>query len=348
MGSFNVTCFASHQTIGPRDKARLMPIMRQATYNPVELTFGDKTDSEYGYAHSICYANALWTPVGSFIPATYDDSLGFKLQLDDNASKAKVLEFFLWVLRTCAKVAAGENEMRESAFDFEAFAAEKTPRLLELLKGQRKYAQDVKGDANGLEGEMQTCWDQVADVIREGRLFGRSYRGDLRPIALASLHEHAYQDLVTVMEAGKDWDGQPAAIDAFVRRTLATARQELTERTGTPDVEMQEFFFADHVAEALARVASESHISRVPLMRVIRVRAKEAIAGTDADDDIVARLMPYMRDRYAYAGLEHYNVRLSPLQYAGHDYDNGIGKAFASFVQRVSKKVSADRKREMD
>lgn len=46
MGSFNLTCFASQHTIAENNKAIIIPIYQQATYNAVELSLNGIKHSE--------------------------------------------------------------------------------------------------------------------------------------------------------------------------------------------------------------------------------------------------------------------------------------------------------------
>lgn len=73
MGSYNLTCFASRQTITPGDNCFVIPVAQRATFYPSLLRWRDQTLEAYGISDSVCFPNAFWTPIGAALEAIYDD-----------------------------------------------------------------------------------------------------------------------------------------------------------------------------------------------------------------------------------------------------------------------------------
>lgn len=367
MGSFNTTCFASGQTIASHDKARVMAVIQQSTFRAVEMALGDRQETHFGIANSTCYPNCFWNPVTPFLPAVYDDYGTFKLTLDTPQQRQQVLSFYLFLLRRGAKVQAGENKSHDIAVDLAEFIKQEAPALIPVLDAGRRFLDEVNGDAFGLEQEIQEVWEFLTSAVHESRLFAVNYNQVLRPVTFAVMHEAAYRRLVATVEATTTWQKESNALEPFVRRAVASSLEacervnekkadaEALSKLSTEDAKkvleerrrMGEFFLAENLSGQLQRAGGSegAQFSRIQLSDIVREHAGQLLAG-DVSQAFLDAVRPYMEDLYAYGALEYLNLRISPMVYAGQDYSNGIGKAYARFVQGVCDEVTAERARD--
>jgi hypothetical protein len=339
MGSFNTTCFVSNQTIASGDKCRVIPIVQQATYQPVSLTWKGNSEDIYGVSHSTCYSTAFWKPAADVIPAEYDDYGQVKI-LFSPLSRAKLMSFFREVLEKCPVVAQGENKYHDQPFDFSAFLSQKAPHL------SARFAQDkdIKPltQLDELDVELTACWDYIFEVASEHRLFICNYQGVPRPLQFAVMHEVAYEALIAETANQKTWDGVSCEQTTFLQHAVQKAK-EVTQKYAENNFDMRDFWFSNAFREALAYFNREgSYTSPLELVMVPKM-VEKYYANEITENQFIERLLPQLNDRYALAALEEFNLKLSPMVYAGQDYQNQIGSAYAKFVSGISAKVSRGR-----
>lgn len=351
MGSFNTTCFASNQTIASGDNCHVLPILQQSTFDLVTVTLLGKTEQLFGIANSNCYSDCFWRPAGSWIPATYDDYGRVQLQLDA-LTRNKLLTFFLGVYKNCPQVVQGDNPCHDLPFDFPSFLREKAPDVLQVLSAVRQYEQSASVEGDALDEELTACWDYVFEVAAKNRLFMRDASGKkLRPLQFAMLHDRAFDSLIALVSATKGWDDESYEPEAFLQRTFdgATAasneRLELsTEEDPTRTGLMKNFLFASSWREGLSRLDVGNNYPRAMETGMTHRLCEKLAAGVITKEEFFEAFKPLLRDRYVLAGLNSMNLRISPMVYAGQDYSNSEGAAYAQFVATVSKGVTKDRK----
>lgn len=340
MGSFNTTCFASQQTIAPNDKCRVVAIRQSSTFNPVEVTFRGKTQSLYGVANSTCYVDAFWKPITGLIPAEYDDYGRVKVTMS-NQSKAEICDLLAALLRDDIAVAQGENPSHDHAFNLNKFMFENTPVLLGALQGL---------DSESVtEDDLTVCWDHIWEIAQEHRLFISAYGQELRPLQFAILHEDAYQSLVDYKASQTTYRNQSMAMPALIDRAIASGRERaarylefISEREHKTEVKaMGGFAFSDGFREAL-RCGNDA-LRNGAGDEIISHESGLFFAGKISQEQLLENIKESLADRYALSSLDELGVRLSPIVYAGQDYQNSIGQEYASFVAKVSKQVCRSR-----
>lgn len=107
MGSFNTSCLVSRQIIVPGAEVVILPISQQGTYNPVEISKGERKLSQYGFAHTTCYPTAFWGYAGPMIRGKYYDYGRFDI-LDTPENYQNMLCFFKKLSEDAFKTYQGE------------------------------------------------------------------------------------------------------------------------------------------------------------------------------------------------------------------------------------------------
>lgn len=184
MGSFNISCFASLQTIRPGDKCRVVAIRQSGSYSPAQIAHEGGRLSLYGVASSDCFANAFWQPISMLIEAKYDDCGRVSLELEGGAgarTRRQVLGLLRRLVAENLQIGGEERGAPARTFDLVQFAQEHAPAVLAVL-------QDGEADGAALAAsEIQKCWDYVWAAAQSYRLFTTDgYRG-WRPRQLSAM-----------------------------------------------------------------------------------------------------------------------------------------------------------------
>lgn len=355
MGSFNTACFASNQIIAPGDTCRVIPIVRTKDFSPVQLLVDGEPASAYGTTSSNCYSNAFWEPVGACIAAVYDDYGQFKLSMSPEVC-LQVLAFFRVARGSFPIALQGDNECHDVPFNFPEFLEEKAPRVKALLD-ERELPPALEADTALFE-EVNACWDYIWEVGREQRLF-QVLRGVISPVQFAVVHEAAYQTLREHMANLTTWNGEPMAPAAWAERTLKLISDEIADLktrmtkdfAASADAENDMVarllvgqVFSSTVRESMQRIRMSTSPTPRRASSAIQSLSAQYQAGTLTPEVFLRVLQPFLDDDYFYGGLEELGPRLSPMVYAGQDYSNEIGQAYAKFVAQVSQQVTRGRK----
>lgn len=348
MGSFNTSCFASQQTIAPRDPCWVLPIVQSASYMPVELHLPSGVVSVHGIADTTCYPNSFWNPAGPFLEAVYADYGRVELT-DTPANRYKLLQLVSQWRRTIAKVVQGENEYHDVPLDVAEFIATKTPKLNELFTV--KEVELTNADRSLLWEECNEVLEHVWEGHREHRLFAMLHGGEPRAMQFAVLHADAAQALVEQVSALTNWEKQSLHPKELFRRALAEGRKvalEQAEKADDKEVAAQvlPYFIGMRAREVFETVGNCTGVSYMldnrALEHIIAMVVKEALT----EEAGCEKAMPYLQSRYIIEGLTTHNLHISPMVYAGQDYDNEIGRGYAKFIREVSAKVSKRRRSE--
>ena len=359
MGSFNTSCFASHQTVAPNDRCMVMLIQQQASFSPVKMSIGAETVERYGICHSGCYADAFWKPVTCFISATYDD---YGQVVPDFSEGAARESFILWLAtlrRMDIKVHPGENTCHDIDFDLEAFLQKQAPLLRQVIEELRSPhdSRHAAPDEALLQAELLECWSYLHDRMREQRLFQLSSSREPRPVQLAILHESAYKALAQMIDSETNWQGETLERRAWFVRTVSAAREEALEsvqRVESDDTSrllekkdyflaMAGFHFESLIRDAFRRIAESDNS---PIFRMVGHNKKALqsfLSGDLSAEGYFDVLAPLIEQAYVMGGLNMLNLRITPQIYAGQDYDNSIGQSYRKFLNVVEEQVSAGR-----
>lgn len=348
MGSFNTSCFVTHQTIAPRNECVIVAIRQQATYQPVELTYRGTTASHYGATYSTCYPVAFWEPVSPFFEATYND-YGRVLLADTPLNRGKLRDFIKDALAYTPVVSQGENQFHDVPYDLRAFMQEKTPQLLVAITEDKVFNADTFPFEQGV-----ACWDYIYEVAQEQRMFWRDIQGKLRPMSYSIMHKAAWTELIGLMESYSTYRGESYALQSFLPRILEgfKAKVERCKVTVTPEMTEKEKEAAktlhsirlldllEQAYEPIRRMAGESiHDHEIEVVATVRALT-EFLAGTLDETALCEELRPWLAPYYACAALEALNLHFEPIVYASQDYGNEIGTAYLRLVSKVETTLS--------
>lgn len=337
MGSFNTTCFASNQTIAPRDKARVLPIFRQQTYEKVQMEHHKKRFFLHGVTTSTCYPDAFWACLGPFFSAEYDDYGRFELTLSARQWR-QLHKVFKEVLRSCPVVAAGKNEHHEPSFNFAAFLQEKAPGVYALCTGVEDMPVDLP---QALEEEFRACWAYLWDAAQQHRVFYMDV-DEPTPLQFAVMHEDVYQLLFARATSGLTYRGESRAPQAHVRRALEMAKS-FAKRFGDKR-ESQAFAYDHQLSSSMAQLVNMNSRGFDDFLGSERWDLLEQMmSGTLSEDDLVEKIAEQLTDTYVMASLDELNLKLSPMVYAGQDYHNEIGQSYGQFIAQASARVTRSR-----
>lgn len=347
MGSFSTTCFVTNQTIAEKDKCRVIPIGQCSTFNPVQLTVGDKSFEQMGIANSNCYPDCFWQPESGFIAGEYNDMGQFKLKIDPIV-RAKLLTFYGDVLVCSAKTESGGNSSQNMAFDFAQFLAENTPRLKAALGEKRMFSATATIELDQLDDEIEKCWDYIAQAVSQNRLFMR-VNGYVRPVQFAVMHERTYESLIADSNARTNWSDEPMEQKAVIQRALSTATQEADEyftkhKTDEDASSTRRYFFIEGFRIAVQRLGSESGVDKWVEGATLRDLCCHYLDKKLTQSGFIERCVAVLNDRYAASALDAWNIKYSPMVASRQDDSNRMGQGYAKFVSAVSKKITQDRK----
>lgn len=347
MGSFNTTCFASGQTIAPEEECFVLPIVQQGGYRPVELELAGEKHSLFGIANNTCHVNSFWTPVGGFLEAEYEDCGQFTLE-NTERNMLLMFEFVAKLSKSAAITKQGENTSHDVPFNLQDFILKNLPLLAGMLYQGQNAPQGDEGRA-ALFNELVKAWEHISEAIWEHRLFVKTANNGLRPVQYAVMHKAGYEGLIAMASKMKTWDKSSMDQRAHVERALkAYDDVELPVRATplAPEVEasLNGYFRLQAFNEAFRDAGSDS-IMHFACESVDIEDAIELYHGETVDNDaFFEHLKPALDARYVMMGLEILNLKITPQVYAGQDYDNSIGRAYAKFVRATSAAVSLQRR----
>ncbi len=330
MGSFNVSCFVSRQTIAPRDGCFVIPVRQASGYSPVALHHGGRQTTLFGPCASTCHPTRFWVPAGAALEAVYDDY--GRAALSDTPHNREMLRLFLVeAAERVPRVEAGPNSVHDVALDFQAVVREHAPELL-------------SGGAPSFEALVR-CWDVLFEVGQEGRTFwAKACRDEsaqmLQPRALgfAFVHRAAWDHLVHLGQHHEGFYTRPRDVDSVLGRLLDSLDAgERSPFSGEARVSIAVTCstWARIGAYEGARYPGQAEVLEEVLLRVLQAELPR--------EEALARLRPLALERYFNDGLSVLNLHFEPVVYASQDYDNEQGRFYADMVAEVSARVSAGR-----
>ncbi len=332
MGSFNTSCFVSQQIIVPGASAAILPIMQRSTFKPVELVLDGKEFSCYGIASSVCYPTAFWDYSGPIIWGTYDDYGRFELH-NTPENKNNLVNFFNILYSRVYITELGENECHEISFNIRA-----------LYNSQQSYSFE----------ELEKTWDEIWNVAHEHRLFIKDYKGWPRPLQFAVMHQEAADYLVNTVSKFKRYDGasfeQKTYFKKYVQQKLKTALEvckdkdeELANRMLSFAASRISFLDNYYIGEGDAIFFWSFYNTNEQITDLIQDFLNSNQGTTEISNDLIDKMFEILKyniqHRYINAGLDYFNLKLSPMVYAGQDYSNDTGKAYAKMIKTVSSKI---------
>ena len=328
MGSFNMTCAASQQTIAPRDPCHVLGLLLSVDSSPINVTKDDVTQDVYGVAHKTCHYDGFWRPVGNFIEAQYDDYGCVAISLD-NGNRDKVAFLFHTLLERGWVTKQGDNQYHDLPFDLHAFIKEASPEFYAMLNvGGR-----IESVPATFDDVIVKCWEYMWDATRAGRVFLNDYMGIARPFEFTIVQKAAYNALADISAMNTDWHGVSLELDSYLRHILDKAVAALDEDCADWELanKLREGIrFADGVGYPMWELGESQ----------LRFLAHDLATGAKTKEEVFAILRPLVKDRYALGGYTALNLRLTPAATASQDYHNQVGRDYSEFIGKVSTEVS--------
>lgn len=338
MGSFNTSCFVSKQTIVRDTESVILPISQNLSYNPIEVSFGEKEVAKYGFTSSTAYATCFWNYAGPIIRGKYIDSGDFKL-LDTEENKVNLLAFFDHLHKCAFKTKEGENKGRDHAFDFQG-----------LYSPKDDYSFD----------QMCSIWDQMWKIVQSRRAFIRHHSGEPINLSFAVMHHKTAEYLINKIGSVESWNGnsqeQKTFFGNYIKDKFSSIADFFVERDKSPK-EFYAFFGVQiasldnfHIGEQ-----SATHISNYYDNFKKTLNAVEEYSNPDEielNDKLIDKLFEILKSnidhQYIHAGIDLFNLKIEPMVYAPQDYANDIGKEYVEMVAEVSGHVTQEIKDRYD
>lgn len=334
MGSFNLTCGVTQQTVAPGDPCYVMAILQCGAFDEVQLQKDGDSRTEHSFASMTCHYDGFWRPVGNFIAATYDDYGQVKIDLE-GINYAKVLHLFKQILQRSWNTKQGVNEYHDLPFDFKSFITNSAPRLQELLDGT---ATDIR--APEYIKAVHACWEYVWAVARKGRLYLSDFVQVARPLEFTVIHATAYHELIEVAGRVKDLNEVPTHPDTYLPYVISKAREAADK---LEDEYEKMYAFKDAIQDSIRFADGAAR----PLWDILTTDLpgflRKWISGSISDETLLKVLLLQTRDRYALGGYTAMNLRLMPAVTASQDYFNQVGHTYAEFIAKISPGISRNR-----
>ena len=328
MGSFNVSCFASRQTLSPGERCVVVPILQQASRQPVPLRVQGTATQEYGFADAAREPGDFWSPFGGPIEAVYRDSGRVTLR-DTPASRFWLKRFFDDLVQRSVTTLAGRNCYHDLPFDFPAFLAEHRITIVSGMPQAPLPAFDPL-EVPDFMAQATKCWEYVEEVASKHRLFANAAEdAPVRSLALAIVSGTAFDAL---RDFSRDRQARFEQLYARLQPASDGPRS-------VPDAR-QVTSLAMELQRCLAGVAQE--LACVPQIQDRFWTQVDAwLAATESTaHSLRQQLQPYLDLAYLDYGLRVLNVFWSPMVMAGQDETNEYGRAYARFVEQVSRSVN--------
>ncbi len=343
MGSFNASCFASQQVIAPGDACKVVTLIRRRTYSKVELSDGDKTFSVYGTTCSTCYPVAFWAPAVGFMDAVYDDC-GQVTLVDTPTTRIRLLTWAAYMYRNALAVAEGENKCHDIPFDYKALLGKHCPALLEQLSKSHYFGRSqllfLEAHPSFFD-EVLPVWNAAWEVSQEHRLFSMDRSDEPSPMQYGLMHEATANYLVDYSNKMTDWSNEAYEQRTFFNRCVRSAKESAEGHAGKESV----FWFVDALRREFERVGYYEGLGLISadLFNGLWALGPAYLEGSLSDDELFIQCKPFLDERYVLHGLLCLDLKFAPIVYAGQDYSNESGKAYAKFVNAVQKEVSRRR-----
>lgn len=333
MGSFNTSCMVTQQTIVPGAEAVILPISKQATYSPVEMTKNGQEFSQYGFAHTTCYPTAFWGYSGPMLRGTYDDYGRFNLD-NTEENRINLVSFFNSILDKSFTTKQGENQYHDHGFDME-----------KLYQPKKQYT----------FVELESIWETIWEVASQNRLFVANYQGEPRNLQFAVMHRAAADYLIDTVNKFKSYDGtsyeQKAYFTNYVQGQLSRMIGLFKHKKELGDTFS---FFGTQLASLSSYLLGQNEGCYIghyydnfnEVMDLIDQHVTNNPDNETFSEDLIDKLFAIFKvqldHRHIHEGLNSLNIKLSPMVYASQDYDNSVGKAYAKMIRSVSSQINKE------
>jgi hypothetical protein len=332
MGSSNVSCFASNQTISRNMACRVIPLLQNCSFNAAVVRFGDASSEHYGVSRSgAISAHDYWNPCSDFLSAVYDDY--GQVKLDMTPRNREVLGAWLLTLYRKTGLVEKGKYSSEPEVNLQETMERIAPGYMALNRDKKWFEEGEAPEDGSLDAEMRAVFEFVWETARIQRMFVKDSCQAVRSLQFGIMHEVTYQELVSLASAGKDYDGVPLHAEAYVAKCVAKARE--TART---DEDPDNILY--HALHSIPNRYDDEGLGGFRPGKTFKMALRAIIKGEISDEEFVKRVAPLLEGRYAYRGLNLLNLRFVPVSLCGQDYSNYFGEAYAKFVSKVSLEVT--------
>lgn len=342
MGSFNTACMSTLQTISPNENARIILLIQSRSYSQVDLKFGADSHKAYGVSSSSCYAEAFWQPASMFLEVTYADYGKFSIKKTPH-TRAALAHMIGRLLESGLDVLEGENSCHDISFNLAAKLTECSEAFHASVKPRKFDAAAPVYFTDEFDSDLDLIWEYVEEVISENRVFMMDYSHVVRPVALGVLCESAYQGLIKAKEAEYSYSKEPNDMESYVKRAFADIEERIATLKKDSDglnSSLESWAISDGLRYMTERISRSMRHSSCFITDFIDSVSAEKLTMAELIEKVIPSIKPALQDMFAVGGLDEFNLRFSPMIYAGQDYSNELGKAYAKFVQEVSTQVS--------
>lgn len=330
MGSFNMICFASNRTIANSNKVFIFPISQKSTYKPVKISLGDCSFEQYGIAHTGCYPDAFWGYAGPMLQGKYDD-YGCVDLTDSASNKENLIQFFNILHTNLFKVEQGENSIHDLPIDFQS-----------LYEPGKNYTFQ----------ELTSIWNTVWAVGAKNRLFINE-NGKARQLKFAMMHYKAasFFEAYTSSLTRNDLDIE-ASFDALIKKQSAFILAHIESLSVYPDMQECTMDVLKHFSSLILNIQGFYFSANwdyydlyggvdqlIEFAKTFKNKNPKATEFNQTAINQVKKLVAVQLKHYKInVGLDHYNIKLSPMTNGYQDYSNEVGKNYLEFIQAVNGK----------
>jgi hypothetical protein len=336
MGSFNTSCFVSQQIIAPGDESVILPIIQQATYDPVSLLVkthnGIEEMEKYGYMHSSCYPTAFWGYYGPMIRGKYDDYGQFELD-DTESNFTNLISLFNQLHKNVCDVKQGENDCHDHPMVFN-----------ELYNPKEQYTFE----------QLTEIWEKIWEMGQESRLFATDYHKNPCSIAFAVMHKPAADYLVDTINQSTTWNDvsleQKSYFHSYVNQKLGRVLEIFKDKKEKEDIitfgavgmlSLEGFGVGEQEGTYIGQYYDYNEKVLDEIIEYFKQNPEANSISKDVTDEIFESFKEQIEHRYLAAGLSRLNLRLSPMVYASQDYSNDTGNSYLEMLKEVNAKVNA-------
>lgn len=351
MGSYNLTCFSSNQVINEGQKVRLFGIKQSTTFRPVRLTKNGETVSRFGSSNTICGPNAYWTFVAPSISATYRDSGHFDFDLS-GLNKWAAVYLICEIFNLSFVAEQGENSAREPKFDFKAQVQQRSSSLFEILSSNNKLrlSYSNKEWEQVPDEEIKDILTYLIDSVKDHRVFMLTHFEAIVPFQFAVVSQISFDSFISVQELYDSDFSEAVSRTSAVANAIKEAHSFVLNRDkseDTSDATRSNLFdkscFFRGLFDTLFRGASGGSEQGAPYVDLLFEYADAVCCSKSmTDEQLAEKLFPLISDKYFFDSLFEFNLPFIPFMYAGQDFFNDRGAAYAELVSGISKEMTND------
>lgn len=346
MGSFNLQCGITKQTINDDDRVFIGLAVRNSGYGSVIISSKnrDGTEDTIDVSPSPSITTPRWETLSVFIEATAQDY--GKFDIEDTLRNRLALGGLLNQMSKSTPAAKSDND--RDVFNPTDLGLPEIAEKLRALTTAGTFLDMDNLEAVELFNDMRELFGKVLDAANDGLCFYPSINRTYEPVQLCCIHGHAYDAMNTM--ADKPFESW---MDTYKDKLLARPerkirfKQQLACDNARP---LDTFDLASNAIEVINEIEGGSGVGRnhIPIINPIEWMVNKATLPSAMDDPailseaIINSLGPIVEDGKVFSVMEYMNLRLEPVVYAGQDYQNDIGRAFMGLVQQVSTQIDKD------